>query len=86
MLRKLKQKLRRFADNNTRNKYNVDCMKESDNKERYKQDLYSAIETLQVEKSDTIEGKWKEINEAFKKTLEESFGMKKRKHTVTQTI
>ena len=83
----LQLKLRRFADNNARTKYNVDNLKEKDHQEKYKQDLNSAMDNMQVEECDTIEGRWKKIKEAFVKTLEESVGKKKRKHNpwITQT-
>ena len=77
---KLQLKLRRFADNNARTKYNVDYLRERDHQEKYKQDLNSAMDNLRVEECDTIEGRWKKIKEAFVKTLEESVGKKKRKH------
>ena len=44
--------LPRFADNNVRIKYNVDCLKERDHQEKYKQVLNSAMDNLQVEESD----------------------------------
>ena len=54
---KLQLKLRRFADNNARTKYNVDYLRERDHQEKYKQDLNSAMDNLRVEECDTIKGR-----------------------------
>ena len=61
-------------------KYYVDYLGWRDRQEKHKQDLNSAIDILRVEECDTIEGRWKQIKEAFVKTLEESVGKTKRKH------
>ena len=76
---KLQLKLRRFAGNNARTKYNVDYLEERDHQEKYKQDLNSARYATQLKEM--------EIKEAFVKTLEESVGKRKRKYRpwITQT-
>ena len=56
MVGKLLLKLRQFAGNNLRTKYNVDYLKERDNQEKYKHDINSAMNNLQVEECDTIKG------------------------------